>query len=295
MLSGRIVKPAPFSYYAPASLGDALDLLDELGGEATPLAGGQSLVPLMNLRLAQPVHLVDLNLVPGLDYVKVEDGWLRMGAMTRHARVEWSEEVAREVPLAHHASTQIGYPAIRHRGTVGGSIAHADPIGEWPCAGLALDARITLSSATGRREVPADGFFTTFFTTSRRADELVTEVALSTRFDAWGFRELTRRAGDFAVVAAMVAVRHEGHEVAEARIALAGAADRPVRAFQAEEALLGGRLDGERASEAAETAASAVDPIEDIHGSATFRRHLVRVLTERAIQDAARRPSAVSA
>ncbi|MGH8916139.1 MAG: FAD binding domain-containing protein, partial [Acidimicrobiia bacterium] len=196
------MKPAPFEYHAPATLPEALDLLAELGAEATPLAGGQSLTPLMNLRLARPVNIMDLNRIDSLGSVRVDDDALRIEALVRHSTMERSEEVHGVFPVARSVAPFIGYPAIRHRGTVVGSIAHADPAAEWPCLALAFDAQINLARAGSSRTVPAESFFKTTLTTARESDELVTEVAFDIGFDAWGFYEFARRHGDFAVIAA---------------------------------------------------------------------------------------------
>lgn len=283
------MKPAPFEYHAPATLAEALDLLAELGPEATPLAGGQSLTPLMNLRLARPVNIVDLNRIDSLGSVSVDDGALRVEALVRHATMERSEQVHSVFPVAKAVAPFIGYPAIRHRGTVVGSIAHADPAAEWPCVALAFDAAITLSRAGSSRTLPAESFFKTTLTTARDQDELVTEIAFDTRFDSWGFYEFARRHGDFAVIAVVVAARTSDDAVAEARVSLAGAGDRPLRVPEAEAVLVGRPLGVESATAAAAAAADTVEPLGDIHGSAGYRTDLVRVGVERALVDAARR------
>jgi carbon-monoxide dehydrogenase medium subunit len=283
------MKPAPFEYHAPATLPEALDLLAELGVEAAPLAGGQSLTPLMNLRLARPANIVDLNRIGSLDFVRVDNGALRVGALVRHAEMERSEKVREALPVAPAVAPFIGYPAIRHRGTVVGSIAHADPAAEWPCVALAFDAEVALAKVGSTRTVPAESFFKTLLTTVREPDELVTEVAFSTRFDTWGFHEFARRFGDFAVIAAAVAVRTSDGVVAEARISLAGAGDRPLRVFEAEDTLVGKPLSLDAAAAAAAVAMDVVEPLEDIHGSAGYRRDLAGVAVERALNDAASR------
>ena len=283
------MKPAPFKYHAPATLPDALGLLGELGIEAAPLAGGQSLAPLMNLRLARPANIVDLNRIDSLGSVRVENGALRLGPLVRHAEMERSEIVRQAFPIAPAVAPFIGYPAIRHRGTVAGSIAHGDPAAEWPCVALAFDAEVTLAKTGSARTVPADAFFRTLLTTIREPDELVTEVAFSTRFDTWGFHEFARRYGDFAVIAAAVAARTSEGVVEEARISLAGAGDRPIRVPEAEQSLVGGRLSAESVGGAASVAMDVVQPLADIHGSSEYRRGLVGVAVERALTDAAQR------
>ena len=283
------MKPAPFEYHAPDTLADALDILARLGAEATPLAGGQSLAPLMNLRLARPLNIVDLNRIESLSSVRVEGDLLEVGALVRHSVMERSDDVHRAFPVGRVVAPFIGYPAIRHRGTVVGSIAHADPAAEWPCVALAFDAKITLARAGSTRIVPADGFFKTMLTTVREPDELITQVAFSTTFDSWGFYEFARRYGDFAVIAAAVAARVSDGMVTEARISLAGAGDRPMRLLGAEAVLIGRSLDGNSAAAVAKASVQMVEPLGDIHGSAGYRKDLVGVAVERALVDAANR------
>jgi carbon-monoxide dehydrogenase medium subunit len=262
------VKPSPFTYHAPTTVEECAGLLARYGDEAKPLAGGQSLVPMMNLRLAAPGVLVDLNGIPELEYIHEDGGTLVIGAMTRHRDVAASAEVARLAPLLAHAATRIGYPPIRARGTIGGSLAHADPVAEMPCAAVALGAELVIASASGRRRVAAEDFFAGYFTTTIGPGELLVEIryppAMSA--DGWGFAELQRKPGDYAVVAAAVA---------GGRIALAGVADRPVRATAAEAALAAG--------EDFDTAAAAAAGIVE----RPFQRHLTSVLTRRALEQAA--------
>jgi len=283
------MKPAPFEYHAPVTLSEALDLLGALHVEAAPLAGGQSLTPLMNLRLARPAHIVDLNRISDLDYVRVENGTLRVGALVRHAEMGRSDVVRRALPVAPAVVPFIGYPAIRHRGTVVGSIMHADPAAEWPCLALAFDAAVTLARSGSTRTISADSFFQTMLTTVREPNELATEIAFSTRFDTWGFYEFARRFGDFAVIAAAVALRTSDGVVSEARVSLAGASDRPLRVPDAENAMLEQPLSTESSATAATAARDAVEPLEDIHGSSAYRRDLVGVAVERALTQALNR------
>lgn len=283
------MKPAPFEYHAPTTLEEALETLASVGPEAAPLAGGQSLTPLMNLRLARPAHVVDINRIPDLGYLQFDDDHLRVGALVRHADMERSHEVRDRLPLVAAAIPFIGYPAIRHRGTVLGSLAHADPAGEWPCLALALDAQITLVSSGSQRQVAANGFFQTMLTTIKEPDELLTEVSFRTDVDAWGFYEFARRHGDFAVIAAAVTLRLENEAISDCRISLAGAADRPIRVDEAEKMVAGEPLNGETASRAAAVARDAVDPLEDIHGTSVYRKELVGVAVERAFKQAAAR------
>lgn len=281
------MKPAPFEYHLPTSLNDALDILGSIGAEAAPLAGGQSLTPLMNLRLARPAHIVDINRIGGLDGLRQEEDRLRVGALVRHSDIERSGLVREHLPLLATVVPFIGYPAIRHRGTVVGSLAHADPAAEWPCLAIALDAEITLTRTGSERMVAADDFFTTMLTTVKEPDELLTGVSFRTDFDAWGFYEFARRHGDFAVIAAVVALRLEDDSIADARIALAGAGDRPLRVREAEDAIRGESLTVETAARASEIAREAVEPLEDIHGSSAYRKELVGVAVDRAMRGAA--------
>jgi len=278
------MKPSPFEYHAPTSLDEALDILGSVGAEGAPLAGGQSLVPLMNLRLARPAHVVDINRIDGLDTLEYESGRLRVGALVRNADMERSELVGAQLPIAAGVVPFIGYPAIRHRGTVAGSLAHADPAAEWPCLALALDADITLARSGSRRSIAASDFFVTMLTTVKEPDELLTEVSFRTDLASWGFYEFARRHGDFAIIAAVAALRLESGSIAEARIALAGAGDRPIRVREAEDAISGELMTQEAVDKAAEIARDVVEPLEDIHGSSAYRKKLVGVAVERAMK-----------
>jgi carbon-monoxide dehydrogenase medium subunit len=236
------MKPPPFRYLAPRALDECIDLLAEHGETAKLLAGGQSLVPLMNLRLAFPEVVIDLNRVDGLGYVREDDGVLAIGAMTRHREVAESDVVRRRCPLLADAVALVGYPAIRNRGTLGGSIAHADPVAELPCVALTLDAELVAAGPRGRRTIAAGDFFAGFLTTALEPDEVLVEV----RFPDTGaaaFREFSRKSGDFAVTAVAVDLRVADGVVEQARIGLAGVSDRPLRASEAEALLAGAPLD----------------------------------------------------
>jgi len=279
------VKPPKFAYHAPRALPEALQVLNEAGEDALVLAGGQSLLPILNLRLASPSHVVDLGRVPILDTVSTDNGFVEVGAMVTHRRMEIDPLVAAQVPLTTRAASYIGHRAIRNRGTVGGSVAHADPAAEWPAVLVALDGEVGLASMQGRRSVPAEDFFESVYTTAKRPDEIVTSVRFSTRFARnWGFSEFQRRVGDFATVAVAVACVVEDGEVAEARVAIAGVADRPVRCREAETALASRSRTA--VSDAAAAACDSVDPVSDIHGSSSFRKRLVYAETQRAAHQA---------
>jgi carbon-monoxide dehydrogenase medium subunit len=287
------MKPPPFEYFAPETVADATELLQRYDGEARVLAGGQSLVPLLNMRLARPAALVDLNRTTGLDYIRESDGALVVGAMTRQRSVERSEAVERVQPLVAAATAHIGHPQIRNRGTVGGSLSHAHPASELQAAAVALDARFTLTGPRGQRRLTADSFFLTYLTTAVEPDEILTEVAWPALPDGagWSFQEVTRRHGDFALAGvAVVVVPDRAGRCAEARIALFGVAPTAVRARSAERALAGAALEQRAIEEVGRTAATDIDtPPSDVHASADYRRHLVGVLTRRALVEAATR------
>ena len=279
------MKPAPFDYVAPRSLDEAIEALRLAGGEAKLLAGGQSLIPLLNFRLATPTCLVDLNRVKELDYVAERHGGIAIGAMARDQAVERDPRIARTTPLLAEAVGWVGHPAIRSRGTVGGSLAHADPAAELPAVAVCLDARLTLAGPRGVRQVPAERFFSGYLSTVVEPDEVLTEVWLPSVRPGTGqaWLEFARRHGDFALVGVGVSLSIDGDIVRQARIALAGVGGTPFRAREAEILLIGG-TPAERASAAADAVRSAIDPEADIHASKAYRVHLAGVLTERAIR-----------
>jgi carbon-monoxide dehydrogenase medium subunit len=294
------MKPAPFKYYAPTTVEEALARLAEHGYDAKALAGGQSLIPTMNFRLAQPSVLVDLNHIPKLFYIKPDkDGGVLVGAMTRESQVENDVLIAERAPLVHETMPHIAHPQIRSRGTFGGCIAHADPAAELPAVSLALDARFRVQRNSGERWIPANKFFIGFFTTALEPDELLVEIALPPMppRSGWSFQEVARRHGDYALVGVAAVVSLDDREQCQqARLVFLSVGDGPVEAHQAAEALKGQALTPEAIGAAAETAAQAdVDPSSDIHASADYRRHLVKTLTIRALQHAseraARKPS----
>jgi carbon-monoxide dehydrogenase medium subunit len=281
------MKPAPFDYFSPATVDEALALLVAHGGDAKPLAGGQSLIPAMNFRLARPAVLVDLNRISELAYVRAESGGIAVGAMTRQRAVERSDVVARAAPLLAEAMPSIAHPQIRNRGTVGGSIAHADPSAELPAVMLALDARFRAKSASGERSIPAGEFFKGMLETALEPGELLVEIALSPLPARSGtaFLELARRHGDYALVgvAATVTLDPRGRCKA-ARLSLLSVGDGPVLATEAGKVLAGQTPSEELLRAAGDAAARRdVDPPSDIHASAAYRRQLVAVLTRRAL------------
>ncbi|GAB4264880.1 MAG: xanthine dehydrogenase family protein subunit M [Candidatus Promineifilaceae bacterium] len=284
------MKPAPFLYEAPTSLVEALSLLAQHGFDAKPLAGGQSLVPAMNFRLAMPGVLVDLNGLPELRGMRRENGRFRIGAMVRQRVLEKDVELAAAVPLLAQALPHIAHPQIRNRGTIGGSLAHADPAAELPVVCVALDARFRLQSTESDRWVTAVDFFTGLFMTARADEELLTEIELPVTPPGTGtaFVELARRHGDYALagVAAVVKLRADGH-IAHARLVYLNAGEKPVVAWEAGQMLAGERPSAELFTAAAQKAAvHEINPVDDVHASATYKRHLTQVLTKRALQQA---------
>ncbi len=286
------MKPAMFEYDDPTTLDETLELLARHGDECKVLAGGQSLVPLMNFRLARPARLVDINGVEELAGIRREQGRLVIGAMTRHSDVETSNLVAEGWPLLHEAIGWVGHSQIRNRGTVGGSVAHADPAAELPAAFAALDAAFRVRSKRGSRTLGWRDFFVAEFTTALAADELVTAVEVPPQEPGTGFAfvEFARRHGDFALGGAAVAVmlRRDG-SCESAAIALLAAAPAPVRPAAAEAQLAGAKLDAATIAAAAEAAVRDVHPTSDLHGSSDYRVKLLRTMVERALTRAAQR------
>jgi aerobic carbon-monoxide dehydrogenase medium subunit len=283
------VKPARFEYDAPRSLEEALDLLRRHGDAARLLAGGQSLIPLMNFRLAAPARIIDLNRIPELDYIKREGDIVCIGAMTRQRKIEFSEVVAKALPLLRDAIKLVGHLPTRTRGTIGGSLAHADPAAEIPMVLRALETRLVLRSSRGERIVEMGNFFRSALTTCLEPDEILTEVRIPAMPQAAGHavEEFARRHGDFAITAVAAIVAHDGDRCTLARLAAGGVNPVPLRLGAAERLLIGRALDDRVIAAAAETVAAAVEPMSDRNGSAGFRRHLARVLARRAVQRAA--------
>lgn len=279
------MKPAPFEYHAPDTVADVVALLAEHGDEIKPLAGGQSLVPMLALRLTRFEHLVDLNRVAELDGLRRDNGTLTVGATTRQATIERSE-LAQAVPLLARAAPLIGHFQIRNRGTVGGSLAHADPAAELPAVALALDAHMEIATNAGRHTVPAADFFVGTWTTSLEPHELLTAV----QFPIWDGRcgfvvdEVARRAGDFALTGVTAGLQLDANgAIQRAAIALFGMASTPVRAPAAETALIGSHPDPAAIREVADLAVRDLEPPDDVHASNTYRRSVGRHLVERSL------------
>lgn len=282
------MKPAAFRYHVPRSKPEILALLAQHGADGKILAGGQSLVPAMNFRLARPAVLIDINRVPGLDDIRVEGTQLRIGALSRHAAFEQSVTGGPLGTLLPQVAACIAHTPIRARGTFGGSLAHADPAAEWCALSLALGAELVLEREGGQRAVAASAFFTTIFTTALQPDELLTEIRLPLFDGSWGcgFAEFSRRAGDFALALAVAAVRLDGGRIQEARIALGGVGPTPVLAPAAVAVLTGAGPTEALFCQASEAAAAALNPDSDIHASAEYRRDLAAAMLRRALRQA---------
>lgn len=280
------MKPPPFEYDDPRTLDEALALLAEHGEDAKILAGGQSLVPLLNFRLARPERLIDVNGISQLDYLRFDDRALRIGALVRHSALERSQEVRRHLPLLHQAVRLVGHVQIRNRGTVGGSVAHADPAAELPVAFAALGARFHVASVRGGRTLDADELFVTHLTTALEPDELLTEieVPLPDQSARAAFLEFARRHGDFALGGAAVVLGLDGAGICTtSAVALLAAAPTPLRSTAAEQAIRGRTVDDVAAREAAAAAVAGISPTGDVHGSTEYRRDLIEALVRRAI------------
>lgn len=289
------MKPPSFVYEAPQDLGEALDLLAAHGEDAKVLAGGQSLVPMLNFRLARPERLVDINSLGELDYLRLEDCTLKIGALTRHATLERSTELASHMPLLLEAVRLVGHAAIRNRGTVGGSVAHADPAAELPLAFATLDASFHVQSARGARTLRTEELFMSYFTTALEPDELLTEVEvpLSPPRTGGAFTEFSRRHGDFALggAAALVELSEDG-TCKRVAVGLLAAGSTPIRAREAEEWLCGRHVDRKSAAAAAERAAADIRPPGNAHASTAYRRGLIQTMIERALLRAGERARA---
>ncbi len=285
------MKPAPFTYYPVASVEEALSLLNEHGYDAKLLAGGQSLVPTMNFRLAQPSVIIDLNPVNELSYVKPDtNGGLQVGAMTRQREGERNELFQERAPLVYETMSYVAHPQIRNRGTFGGSIAHADPAAELPAIMMALQAKFHIRSLNDDRWVTAEEFYPGMFATALEPEELLAEIAIPSlpSRSGWAFREIARRHGDYALVGvAAVITLDDSHKCKQAGIVFLSVGDRPVNAVQAAQGLIGEAPTEENILTAAEVAANQdIDPGNDIHASAEFRRHLAKVLATQALSEA---------
>lgn len=286
------MKPAPFTYVRATSVDEAVAALAAHGGSAKILAGGQSLVPMLNFRLVDAPVFVDINRIEALSGIsETADGGLRIGALTRHFAVETSEAVRTRFPVIHAAMKHVAHLAIRNRGTIGGSLSHADPAAELPAMAVLLDARIETASPSGGRTVPAAGFFVAPLTTVLEDDEIVIAVEFPglPAGTGWGFEEVAQRHGDFAIAGAAAVLGLKDGAVETARIALMGVDDTPFRASEAEALLIGQPSGPEAFATAARAVREAVHPMKDLHASEDYRRHLAEVLTRRVLVAAAGR------
>ena len=287
------MKPAPFEYYAPRSVSEALSLLNEHGYDAKVLAGGQSLVPMMNFRLVQPAVLVDINNIPELATVQADKTSLRLGAMVRHAAVEKDPRVKEKAPLIYESMPQIATAQIRNRGTIGGSLSHADPSAELVVVTTALEAKFKILKQGGERVVPASEFFVGLLMTVMEAEELLVEVeipALPPR-TGWSLKEVARRPHDFALAGVAAVLTLDRKDRCEsARLVYLSAGDGPIPAPEAAALLQGEKITPDLITAVADKAAAdEIDPGSDIHATAEFRRHLANVLTRRALEEAHQR------
>jgi CO/xanthine dehydrogenase FAD-binding subunit len=292
------MKPAPFEYYAPDSLGQALDLMSQYAGDAKILAGGQSLVPAMNFRIVQPSVLIDLNHAAELGYIREDENVLRIGAMTRERELEFNPLIASWAPLLAEAAPHIAHPQIRNRGTIGGSIVNADPAAELPVLMLALRSRLKAKSVSGERWIEAQDFFLGMFTTALEPEEILVEIELPANppRTGWSFMEVAPRAGDYALmgIAALVTLDRNG-KCEQAKMVYLNAGEGPVEAQEAEKLLIGEALN-EHLIEAVASKASEteINPFGNIHTSPEFQRHLANVLTKKALKQAAQRAEEIS-
>lgn len=283
------MKPSAFEYHNPQSVAEAVELLDRYGDEAKIIAGGQSLVPMMNFRLARPEILIDINGIKELEYIKTEGDELVIGALTRESDIEKSALVIEQFPFLAKAISYIGHSAIRNRGTIGGSLVHADPSAELPTALCALNGKLKVVGSSGEKILEPEEFFLTYLTTSLEPSDLLTEVRIPALPEntGWSFSELSRRSGDFAIVAVGILLFSEAPGVCrEARIAMGGVAPTPVRAQAAEALLAGKKLSEKLIAKAAQQAAEETDTEPDYHASAEYRMDMARVFVKKGLQEA---------
>lgn len=284
------MKPANFEYYDPSTIDEALDLLSQYGDEARPLAGGQSLVPLMNFRLLRPAHIIDLNGIAALNFLQADAGELRIGATTRQRQLERSSEVGARWPLLRDATSYIGHTQIRNRGTVGGSLAHAFPSAELPVAMVTLGASFVLRAMSGQRTVAADGFFLSFMTSALQLGELLVEIKVPALAPntGWSYQEVSRRHGDFALAGAASLVTLDGAGIiTHAKLTLTGTT--PMPSTSAQELLIGEKPSESLFREAARQASIRLEQDSDIQASAEYRRSACEVLARRAFTEASQR------
>ncbi len=282
--------PSNFEYFAPATINDAVNLLAQHGDDCKVLAGGHSLLPAMKLRLTQIPVVIDIGRISSLSYIKIDGGTIRIGAMTTHGAIAASDEIKQHCPLLAECGAQVGDQQVRNRGTMGGSLVHADPAADWPAAALALNAELVLTSASGERIVKAADFFLDMLTTDVQANELLTEIRIPipAHPKASAYLKVAQAASGFAIVGVAVQLEMDGNTVKSISIGVTGLAPKAYRATSVEAALIGAVLDDATLSAAAATAdADASDAMGDIHASEEYRRHLARVYVKRAVLAAA--------
>jgi len=282
------MKPAAFDYIAPNSLEAAVEAIAAANGDGKVLAGGQSLMPLLNFRMARPTVVVDLMHVPGMSFIELRGNAVAIGAMTRHADLEFSDLVASKLPVMAAAMRHVAHLAIRNKGTIGGSLSHADPAAELPMLAVFYGATIKVQGSNGRREIPAEDFFVSALTNCLDPDEIVFEVdfPVLASHAGWAFEEVARRFGDFALACIAVSFEVLDDRIADARVAVMGVADTPRRLREAEQALKGARRGPEAAARLAEIVRSCLSPPSDIHVSSEYRKNLIGALAERAFTTA---------
>jgi CO/xanthine dehydrogenase FAD-binding subunit len=285
------MKPAAFDYVVADSVAMAAASLAGAGDDAKIIAGGQSLVPMLNFRLLKPSVLVDINRIEGLSFIEDTGGAIRVGALTRHFRLETSPLIARHLPVLAHAMTHVAHLAIRNRGTIGGSLSHADPAAELPMMAVLLDAELHIASASGKRKVSAHDFFLGALSVDLGPGDIVTEIVFPKLPEktGWGFEEVARRSGDFALAAVAATLTASGGAIAQARIALTGVGPMALRVTNAEALLVGQAPDPKLIARAIDAVRTVIAPESDLHASADYRRHLAGVLTGRALDAAWRR------
>jgi aerobic carbon-monoxide dehydrogenase medium subunit len=283
------VLPARFDYHRPSTLADALSLLDEHGEDAKVLAGGMSLIPLMKLRFAAPANLVDINDLPDMDAISESDGWLRIGSLVRHHDVEQSDVIYQRYPTLAAAAPLISDPLIRNRGTVAGSLAHADPAGDWGSVMLAVGAQVAVKSSSGERVLPIDEFLVDTFTSALAPNEIVAEVRVPAPAGRGGgaYLKMERKVGDFATVAVAISLTMDEGHISRAGIGLTAVGPKNIRAGDAEASLAGAEPTDAAFAEAGRLAAAAADPQTDVRGSADYKRNVVSVFVQRGLAQAA--------
>jgi CO/xanthine dehydrogenase FAD-binding subunit len=281
------MKPAKFDYVSPATVDAAIEALVASNGEGKVLAGGQSLLPLLNFRMTRPAVLVDLNGIKGLSYIEERGDSIAIGALTRHRDLEHSPLVASKLPVMSAAMRHVAHLAIRNRGTIGGSLSHADPAAELPMLSMFYDARISIQGPQGRRTIAAEDFFVDALTNCLEPEDIVVEIEFPVLVhDGWAFEEVARRFGDFALASIAVSVRRGETGLEDARVAVMGVADTPLRLREAEEELVAMALDDESAERFSEIVVSKISPNDDLHASGEYRKHLLAQLSKRALRTA---------